>query len=124
MKHPHRLAACVAVTMVLSLTGVGSGQKMLFGRVVRALAPGGNVNLPYNVTDSQGNQLNIYQGGWVQMQGNQPLFSQGGMLNINGNQPNMRNNTARLDDKTGEIVFENMNAQNGFTVTRRILIDK
>lgn len=124
MKTNRRLAVCTAVALVLTLNGVGSGQRQLLGRVVRAFAPGGNVNLPYNVTDSQGNQWNVYQGGWVQMQGNQPLFSQGGMLNINGNQPNMRNNSARLDEKTGELVFENMNAQNGFTVTRRVLIDK
>src|SRR6185369_4561943 len=79
--------------------------------------------LPYSVNDSTGNQWMVYPGGWVQMQGNQPLFSQGGMLQINGNQPNFRNNMARLDDKTGEVIFENLNA-NGLQITRRILIDK
>jgi hypothetical protein len=29
-----------------------------------------------------------------------------------------------MDDKTGELVFDNMMAQNGITITRRILIDK
>ncbi len=45
------------------------------------------------------------------------------MLLINGNQPNANNNQARIDEKTGEVVFENM-AIAGFMVTRRILIDR
>ena len=64
----------------------------------------------------------IYQGGWIQMQGNQPLYSQGGIIQINNNQPNFRGNQAKQDEKTGEIVFENMNV-GGFNITRRVLID-
>jgi hypothetical protein len=45
------------------------------------------------------------------------------MLMINGNQANQNNNMAKLDEKTGELVFENMNGP-GCTITRRILIDK
>jgi hypothetical protein len=88
-----------------------------------AVGPGGVVNLPYFQQDVSGNQWRIYQGGWVQQQGNQALYSQGAQLTINGNQPSMNNNQARLDEKTGELVLENMNAQ-GLLVTRRILIDK
>ncbi len=35
----------------------------------------------------------------------------------------MNNNQARLDEKTGELVFENMDA-NGILVTRRVLVDR
>ncbi|MDQ3441145.1 MAG: hypothetical protein M3478_12435, partial [Planctomycetota bacterium] len=82
---------------------------------------GGSLNLPYAVNDSVGNQWFIYQNGWLQQQGNNQLYGQGAMLQINGNQPSSRNNQARLDEKTGEIIFENMTAQQGLQVTRRIL---
>jgi hypothetical protein len=81
---------------------------------------GGVVNLPYSIGDNAGNQWYIHQGGWIQQQGNNQVYSQGGMLQINGSHPNMRNNQARLEEKTGEVVFEGMTA-GGFTVTRRIL---
>lgn len=88
-----------------------------------AVGPGGVVNLPYYVQDTRGNQWRIYQGGWVQQQGNQPIYSQGAQITINGNQPQMNNNQGRVDEKTGELVLENLNAQ-GLLVTRRIFIDK
>jgi hypothetical protein len=84
--------------------------------------PGGVVNLPYNVSDSAGNQWLIHQNGWLQQQGNQnQVYGQSAMLQINGNQPSSRTNQARLDEKTGEIIFENMTAQQGLQITRRIL---
>src|SRR5688572_8682235 len=86
------------------------------------LAGDGAVHLPYTVNDNTGNNWMIYQGGWLQQQGNQPVYSQGAMLTINGGQPNMQQNTARLDEKTGELVLENMNANNNVLVTRRILV--
>jgi len=87
-----------------------------------AVAPGGVVNLPYSVSDNAGNQWFVYQSGWLQQQGNNQVYGQGAMLQINGNQPNSRNNQARLDEKTGEILFENMvSQQGGLQVTRRIL---
>jgi hypothetical protein len=85
--------------------------------------PGGVVNLPYSVQDNRGNQWRVYQGGWLQQQGNQPVYSQGAQITVNGNQPQMNNNQGRVDEKTGELVLENLNAQ-GLLVTRRILIDK
>jgi hypothetical protein len=85
--------------------------------------PGGMVNLPYMVNDAAGNQWRIYQGGWLQQQGNMPLYSQGAMMLINGNQVSQNNNQARVDDKTGELIFENLNAPN-VAITRRVLIDK
>ena len=86
-------------------------------------AAGGNVNLPHTVPDNNGTQWRIYPGGWLQQSGNMPLYSQGAMLVVNGAQPQMNNNVARLDNETGEVVFENMQVQN-FAVTRRVLVDK
>ncbi|MEA2708664.1 MAG: hypothetical protein QOF78_1265 [Phycisphaerales bacterium] len=120
MSHRRQLTA-VAVFVLAMLAFACRADAQARGR--RPAPAGGNVQLPHNVTDSQGNQWMIYPTGWIQMQGNQPLYSQGAVIQINGNQPNARNNSAKLDDKTGEVIFENMNA-GGFTVTRRILIDK
>src|SRR5213596_2754321 len=85
--------------------------------------PGGMINLPYMVNDNSGNQWRIYQGGWLQQTGNMPLYSQGAMLTVNGSQPNANSNTARVDPDTGELIFENLNA-NGMLITRRVLIDR
>jgi hypothetical protein len=124
MKSHLRIASISVTVLVALLPHIGSAQA--FGRVIRVAGGGGasgNVNLPYMANDNQGNQWAIYQGGWCQMQNNNPVYSQGGMLQINGSQPNIRTNQARLDDKTGELVFENLNC-NGFIITRRIFIDK
>ncbi len=113
------LIALVACTLG-STARVASAQGM--GRLGGgAVGAGGVVNLPYSLADNAGNQWFIYQGGWLQQQGNNQVYGQGAMLHINGQQPNTRTNQARLDEKTGEIVFENMIAQQGFQVTRRIL---
>ena len=79
----------------------------------------GMISLPYVVADPQGNQWMVFQQGMFQMQGNAPVFSQAGMLTINGNQPNVPTNMGKIDDKTGELVLDNM-AAGGFVVTRRI----
>ncbi len=93
-------------------------------RVVGGNQPAaGAVNLPYTVSDNTGNQWLFYQYGQFQQQGNMPVYSQGGMLTINGAYPQARNNQARIDEKSGELVFETMNA-NGINLTRRILINK
>jgi len=98
---------------VLALGGPAMGQR----------AAGGTVPLPYTVPDNMGNQWRVYNYGYLQQSGNQPLYSQGAMLNINGNQPQSRDRMAKLDEKTGEIILENLVAPN-FSVTRRILFDK
>ncbi len=100
----------------------GDGAAVLW-KDAAAGGPGGVVNLPYMFNDNTGNIWRIYNSGWLQQQGNMPLYSQGAMLTVNGNQPNQPNNQARLDDKTGELVLENMQV-NGVTITRRILFDK
>src|SRR5688500_15678091 len=119
---PHRrLAAALFVFATLAVTVTTAHAQLV--RRGRPAPAAGTVQLPHNVSDSQGNQWMIYQGGWIQMQGNQPLYSQGAVIQINGNQPQHRGNQAKQDEKTGEIIFENMNVA-GFSVTRRILIDK
>lgn len=113
---PLFLLVAAVVTSVLA-AGTFAQHRRIGGAM--PVGAGGVVNLPYSVNDNAGNQWFIYQGGWVQMQGNNPVYSQAAMLQINGNQPSMRNNQARIDEKTGEVLFENMQAQ-GFLVTRRI----
>jgi hypothetical protein len=121
MSHPRRCLTAVAASVLVMLTFACHADAQNRGR--RPVPSAGNVQLPHNVSDSQGNQWMIYQGGWIQMQGNQPLYSQGAVIQINNNQPNFRGNQAKQDEKTGEVIFENMNVA-GFSVTRRILIDK
>jgi hypothetical protein len=118
------------LSLILAALAVVGGTAATAAAQARAIAPrrgvvgaNGQVNLPYMQQDATGNMWRIYQGGWLQQQGNMPLYSQGAMLMINGNQANQNNNMARLDDKTGELVFENMMGP-GCTITRRILIDK
>jgi hypothetical protein len=92
----------------------------------RRPAPGGPgtvVRLPYTANDNAGQQWMIYPGGWFRQQGNMPLYSQAGMITVNGNQPQANNNQARMDDKTGEIIFDEANA-GGVMVSRHILINK
>lgn len=121
----NRNCARVCAALLAAVVIVGAAEARIIQR--RAFNPGvgagGNVNLPYTVADNSGNQWRVYQGGWLQQSGNMPLYSQGAMLTVNGAQPNMNNNVARLDNETGEVVFENLQAQ-GFTVTRRVLVDK
>ena len=91
-------------------------------RVVNGGAAQGTVNLPHFLPDKTGNQWQIYQNGWFRQQGNVPVYSQGGQLIIDGNTPNMNNNMGRIDGDTGEIILENMQANN-LTVTRRIKVN-
>jgi hypothetical protein len=94
-----------------------------FARRIRpAPAQSGLINLPYMTSDSQGSQWTVYQPGNIQMQGNMPVYSQAAQLTINGNQPGMQNNMGRIDEKTGELLLENMTA-GSLSVTRRLLFD-
>src|SRR5689334_7235730 len=122
MPRHHRVVCLAFLVASLAFPLIGSGQRNVFGRVIRT-AGGNMVSLPHQVTDSAGNPWAIYQGGWMQMQGNQQVYSQGAMLQINGQQVAIRSNQARLEDKTGEIIFENMNA-GGFGITRRVMVDR
>jgi hypothetical protein len=120
----HRCAiAVIAAFLVAAFAMHSDTAAQLAVRGRRPVLPGGNVQLPHQVNDSQGNNWMIHQGGWIQMHGNQPLYSQGGIIQINNNQPHFRGNQAKQDEKTGEIIFENMNV-GGFNITRRVLIDK
>jgi hypothetical protein len=105
--------------MVVVVASWASVQAVI--RVVRPIhnGPSGTVNLPYNTSDNQGNQWMVYQPSMIQMQGNNPVYSQAAQITINGNQPQLNANQARVDDKTGELVMENMRAAN-FILTRRL----
>jgi len=84
----------------------------------------GTIGLPYNVNDSQGNQWIIYQGGGLQSRGNTPVYSQSATLivNGNGNANNGAMNQARLDEKSGELIFDNMSF-GGISVQRRVWVN-
>src|SRR5271170_6193891 len=111
---------CSVLVLLIAGLFCESAHAQAFIRRARPV-PGqpGMINLPYITSDSQGNQWMVYQQGMLQMQGNAPVYSQGAMLIINGNPPGAQSNLGKIDDKTGELVLENMNA-GGFEVTRRI----
>lgn len=116
----------MVVVAVVLCVGLASDAQFARARILMAMngpaGAGGSVSLPYLMTDNNGNNWRIYQGGWFQQNSNMPIYSQGAMLHINGQQA-MNNNQARLDPKTGELLLENIN-MNGCQVTRRILVDK
>lgn len=118
---PFLLAAVVAAVLALATSDAAALRRIIMGGNQPAAA--GMVNLPYQVQDNQGTTWMLYGSGWLQQQGNMPMYSQGAVLFINQNQPNMNTNQAKLDPKTGEVIFENMPCQNT-TITRRIKIDK
>jgi hypothetical protein len=116
-----RLAICIFIGCItIGLARDSSAVVRIMGR---APAGPGSVSLPYQIPDASGNIWMIYHSGWLQMQGNQPIYSQAAMLMINNAQPGNRTNQARLDEKTGEVILENMQA-GPFTITRRILFNK
>jgi hypothetical protein len=82
------------------------------------------VTFPYSQTDAAGNQWQIYGNGMAQQQGgNAPVFAQLAQLSVNGANINMRGNqSGKVDEKTGELLLENLSV-GGVSVTRRILLD-
>lgn len=116
------LAAAATLSVMVVTPDAGAQIRRLVGRAA-AIGGAGATNLPYNVSDNQGNQWMFYQHGQFQQQGNMPIYSQGAMLQVNGQYPNARNNQATIDQKTGELVISDMPV-NGFIVTRRILLNK
>lgn len=89
-----------------------------------APAAGKSIGLPFNMTDAAGNSWMIYNNGMIQQQnGNSPVFAQLAQLTVNNaGMPMMRpNQQAHQDEKTGEIVIENLSAGQ-VKVTRHILI--
>lgn len=91
--------------------------------------PGGVVRLPWMTNDAKGQTWRVYQNGFLQNQGPTPqggitqTFNQGAQLTVNGNGPQTVSNQGRVDEKTGELVLENMQV-GGLAVTRRIFVDK
>ncbi len=89
-------------------------------RVPRGQGPG-PVNLPYTTSDARGNTWMVYQPSMIQMQGNFPIYGQAASITINGTQA-AQTNQARIDEKTNELIIENMQVSN-FVLTRRILFN-
>src|SRR5687768_5161559 len=110
----------VAVLCVESAVTAKSFARRVMNQPVGAA---GAVNLPYMAPDGQGGMWRLYQNGYLQQQGNVQLYSQGATLMVNGNQPQQANNQARVDEKTGEVIFENLMGPN-LVITRRILFPK
>jgi small nuclear ribonucleoprotein (snRNP)-like protein len=118
--------AMVAAVISLAVLDVWTfGWKhALFARPAAQGVQGGQINLPYQQQDTAGVNWMINPNGMLQEQQNgNNFYSQGATIMVNGNQPQNNRNQARIDEKTGEVVFEGMNANN-ITVTRRVLINK
>jgi hypothetical protein len=122
MKSYRIRSACLICCLVVTVSSVAAARQRIVPNAPAA-GQGGMVNLPYQVQDNQGTTWMLYGSGWLQQQGNMPMFSQAAVLHINQNQPTMNVNQARLDAKTGEVIFENMPCMNT-TITRRIKLDK
>jgi hypothetical protein len=108
----------VAITAVLitSLSCIASA-----GAQARNAAAPRIVNLPYNIADSSGNRWMIYQQGMLRQQGN-ALYSQGALLTINGSGIAASGNQARIDEKSGELLIDNL--QTGtIQISRRIFVN-
>jgi hypothetical protein len=116
-------AAVAAVVFVATTAALARQRMMIAPAAGGPPGAGGMVNLPYQVQDNTGTTWMLYGSGWLQQQGNMPMFSQAAILHVNQNQPTMTVNQAKVDAKTGEVIFENMPCQN-VTVTRRIKLDK
>lgn len=123
MKSSYRMrSAVLAFALILPVASVAAARQRFIANNPQP-GQGGMVNLPYQVQDNQGTTWMLYGSGWLQQQGNTPMFSQAAVLHINQNQPTMTVNQAKLDPKTGEVIFENMPCMNT-TITRRIKLDK
>ena len=118
-RRSNRVAPFLCTMIMIGLTlDVATAQ--VVRRVVRR-NPAGGVSLPYQVGDGHGQSWLVYQASTIQMQGNFPVYQQAGTITINGQQPNVQPQP-RIDDKTNELVMENIQAGQ-LTFTRRILFN-
>jgi hypothetical protein len=104
------------------------------GRIVMGAGPagqwrinrnGGNGGLPAMGSDGHGNTWVVYQPWCVQSQGGIQIYGQAANIQqANGQTPTITGNMAgvRVDDKTGELVLENMTL-GGCALVRRVQID-
>jgi hypothetical protein len=110
---------CAAVFAILLLGSVISADGQMIRRVRKNAA--GGIVLPYTVGDGHGQSWMVYQAATMSMQGNFPVYQQAGTITIAGQQPNVQP-AARLDDKTNELIMENMQVGQ-FIFSRRILFN-
>jgi hypothetical protein len=115
---------CIFSTSLFICLPLTSAQELA---IRRASGPGhamrGVQNLPYSTNDNEGNNWFVQSGGWLQSRGNAPIYQQGAMIMINGQQPTVPNNQARWDEKSGELLIENLRAGQ-VTLTRRLFFNK
>src|SRR5437763_1073175 len=118
------IALLIVVAAPLAARGQVREVRRIVGQVMSAMK--GTQSLTYYVNDNDGNQWMIQQGGWLQQRSGMPIYSQGAMLQINNSQPNQNNNQGRWDEKTGELLIENLRCgeNNSLQITRRIFINR
>ena len=111
-------AAALPAAAAIRVTTPGAWRFMRNGN---AGGPAGQ--LPVTGSDGHGNSWMAYQPGYLQSQSNFPVYNQTATIQVNGQQPSSTNNAARLDEKTGELVMDNLQLGGTLTLTRRVLID-
>jgi hypothetical protein len=89
----------------------------------RFMRGAGAGTLPATGSDGHGNTWMVYQPSGLQCQSNMPVYGQTANLTINGQSPQQAGvNAAHVDDKTGELVLDNMQVGT-VSLSRRVLID-
>jgi hypothetical protein len=104
--------ASISIGLLLAIAGSSQAQ------IRRVPRRAGGVNFPYTIADGKGETWMVYQPSTIQMQGNFPVYQQAATITIAGQQPNVQTGP-RIDDKTGELIMENLQV-GGFVLTRRI----
>jgi hypothetical protein len=123
MRNLFAMAALVAGLMAIGDVNPVMA-KLIMAAPAEAAGVGGTVQFPCTQTDNSGNVFYFYDNGMFYMQGNMPVYSQSAQLNVNGNGlPSRGNAMGKVDEKTGEMILENLQVGN-VTVTRRILVNK
>ncbi len=121
-----RWLARATVAAALGVASAGFGRIVVGGPAGqwRFNRGGGNGGLPATGSDGHGNTWIIYQPWCVQSQSNMPIYGQTANIQLPSGQSPTVNGTpnAHVDDKTGELLLENM-VVGTCPLTRRVLID-
>ena len=109
-------------TLLVATRGAAAARGGAAGqwRFMRGMGTG---SLPVNGSDGHGNTWMVYQPWGLQCQAGMPPYSQTNNLSINGQSPQQNGaGSTRIDDKTGELLLDNMQVGTvGFS--RRVLLD-
>lgn len=110
-----RLAGLIAAVIGVAAIVPAGGQVMRRN-------PGAARGLPWQASDGHGQSWYVYQPWLVTLQGNFPVYNQAAVIAVNGTQPQLNGFAARVEEKTGELVIENMPVGQ-LTLTRRVLVN-